>query len=93
MPGSGFTGKVQLSYCPADEMWSAMTTLSEDVTALLVTPGVRFAGSARGDQARVATPRQALDAGADLLVVGRPITGAADIATAARSVAKELDSA
>jgi len=46
--------------------------------ALVVTPGVRPAGAARGDQARVATPRQALEAGASHLVIGRPITASAD---------------
>ena len=56
----------------------------------LITPGVRPAGGAAGDQARVATPRQALDDGADLLVVGRPITGATDVAAAARDLAASL---
>jgi orotidine-5'-phosphate decarboxylase len=50
---------------------------------LLVTPGVRPAGAAVGDQQRVATPERALADGADLLVVGRPITGASDRAAAA----------
>jgi orotidine-5'-phosphate decarboxylase len=45
---------------------------------MLVVPGVRPAGSALGDQARVATPAEAVAAGADWLVIGRPITGAAD---------------
>jgi orotidine-5'-phosphate decarboxylase len=44
----------------------------------LITPGVRPAGSDTGDQRRVMTPRDALDAGATCLVIGRPITGAAD---------------
>ena len=57
---------------------------------VLITPGVRPAGSATGDQARVATPEQALADGADLLVVGRPITGAADAGEAARSLALAL---
>ena len=59
---------------------------------VLVTPGVRPAGADVNDQARVATPEQALADGADLLVIGRPITGAADPAEAARSIAAPLDS-
>jgi orotidine-5'-phosphate decarboxylase len=47
-------------------------------SALVVTPGVRPLGSALGDQSRVATPAEALEAGASHLVIGRPITGAAD---------------
>lgn len=54
--------------------------------ALLVTPGVRPAGADVGDQARVATPAQAIAAGASLIVVGRPITQAADPAQAARDI-------
>jgi orotidine-5'-phosphate decarboxylase len=53
----------------------------------LVTPGVRPAGAAMGDQVRVATPQQAIADGADLLVVGRPITGAPDPAAAAAEIA------
>lgn len=45
---------------------------------LLITPGIRFADAARDDQARVMTPSQAIRAGADYLVIGRPITRAAD---------------
>lgn len=57
---------------------------------LIVTPGVRPAGSDAGDQARVATPAAARAAGADLVVVGRPIRDAADPAAAARAIAEEL---
>lgn len=56
----------------------------------LITPGVRPAGGAVGDQARVATPEQALADGADLVVVGRPITGAPDVAAAAAAFASSL---
>jgi len=59
-------------------------------TPLLVVPGVRPAGSAMGDQARTATPAEAVAAGADWIVVGRPITGAADPAAAAQAIAESL---
>jgi len=55
-----------------------------------VVPGVRLESGAVGDQKRVMTPRQALDAGASVLVVGRPITAAADPDAAARAVAATL---
>ncbi|HUL59012.1 MAG TPA: orotidine-5'-phosphate decarboxylase [Anaeromyxobacteraceae bacterium] len=54
---------------------------------LLVVPGVRPPGAARGDQARVATPAEAVRAGADVIVVGRPLRDAADPAAAAREIA------
>lgn len=57
---------------------------------LLVIPGVRPSWSAAGDQKRVMEPRQAMDAGADYLVIGRPITGAADPAAAARRITAEI---
>ena len=57
---------------------------------LLITPGVRPAGAAVDDQARVATPVEALRSGADLLVIGRPITGAADPGAAAAAIAASL---
>ncbi len=56
----------------------------------LVVPGVRPAGAALGDQARTATPAEAVAAGADWIVVGRPITGAADPAQAAAAIAAGL---
>lgn len=59
-------------------------------TAKLVVPGIRPAGAAAGDQARVMTPRQAVDAGADWIVVGRPITGAADPGAAAAEIAASI---
>jgi len=55
-----------------------------------VVPGVRPAGGAAADQKRIVTPRQALDAGASILVVGRPITQAEDPDFAARAIAATL---
>ncbi|HEX6324128.1 MAG TPA: orotidine-5'-phosphate decarboxylase [Vicinamibacterales bacterium] len=57
---------------------------------LIVTPGIRGAGDAKGDQVRTATPGGAIGAGADYLVIGRPITAAADPAAAAETIAKEI---
>ncbi|MBI0534704.1 orotidine-5'-phosphate decarboxylase [Roseomonas sp. KE2513] len=57
---------------------------------LLVVPGIRPAGSAAGDQSRIATPEDAVAAGADWLVVGRPITGSADPAAAAEAIAASI---
>ena len=59
----------------------------------LVTPGVRPAGTASGDQKRVATPASAIAAGADYLVVGRPVTTAPDPGGAARSIIAEIEAA
>lgn len=58
--------------------------------ATLVIPGIRPAGATVGDQKRVATPAAAMDAGADYLVIGRPITQAPDPAEAAASILSEL---
>jgi orotidine-5'-phosphate decarboxylase len=59
----------------------------------IVTPGIRPAGVGVGDQKRVATPGEAIAAGADYLVVGRPITGAADPRAAAEAIVAEIASA
>jgi orotidine-5'-phosphate decarboxylase len=57
---------------------------------LLVVPGVRPAGAATGDQARVATPEEAVRAGADVIVVGRPLREGGDPAATARAIAATL---
>jgi orotidine-5'-phosphate decarboxylase len=57
---------------------------------LLITPGIRLAGATSDDQARIATPLEAMKAGADLLVIGRPITKAADPGAAAATIAASL---
>lgn len=57
---------------------------------LIVTPGIRPAGADAGDQKRVTTPRDARRAGADLIVVGRPIRDASDPAAAARAITADL---
>ena len=59
----------------------------------LVVPGIRPAGAAAGDQKRTATPAEAMAAGADYLVIGRPVTGAGDPAQAARTIIDEIEAA
>jgi orotidine-5'-phosphate decarboxylase len=60
---------------------------------LIVTPGIRPSGSAAGDQARVATPSEAITSGATHLVVGRPITAAADPRAVAMAIVQEITAA
>ena len=60
---------------------------------ILVTPGIRPAGGQAGDQKRIATPAAAIAAGADYLVVGRPITEAADPRAAAEAIQHEIATA
>jgi orotidine-5'-phosphate decarboxylase len=74
--------------CSPHEVAAVRSEVGPDV--MLITPGVRPAGSALDDQARVATPEEAIRAGADLLVIGRPITGAPDPGAAAAAVAASL---
>jgi orotidine-5'-phosphate decarboxylase len=58
---------------------------------VLVTPGIRPAGSASGDQKRIMTPAQAIESGADYLVVGRPVLGAGDPKAAAETIIAEIE--
>ena len=58
---------------------------------LIITPGVRPAWAAVNDQKRVMTPKEAVEAGASYLVVGRPITGAADPVEAAKRIVEEME--
>ena len=60
---------------------------------LIVTPSIRPLGAKQGDQARAATPAVALAAGADYLVVGRPITEAPDPGAAAEAIVREMETA
>ena len=71
----------------------AIRTLPEAEGRLIVTPGVRPAGSALGDQKRVMTPAEAIAEGADHVVVGRPIHTAPDPAAAARAIIEDLNAA
>jgi len=81
---SGIDGVV----CSPQEIAAVRAVCGPDF--LIVTPGVRPAGGSLDDQRRVMTPRRALQEGADILVIGRPITGAADPAEAAKSILADL---
>jgi orotidine-5'-phosphate decarboxylase len=81
---SGIDGVV----CSAHEIEPLRATLGPDF--MLIVPGIRPAGASVGDQKRVMTPRDAVRLGADILVIGRPITEAADPAAAARAIRDEL---
>jgi orotidine-5'-phosphate decarboxylase len=84
---SGIDGMV----CSPEEV--AILRRETGPKTLLVIPGIRPAGSAAEDQRRIATPAQAIRDGASLLVVGRPITRAADPAAAAQAILNEIASA
>jgi orotidine-5'-phosphate decarboxylase len=81
---SGLDGVV----CSAHEIAALRAALGPDF--LLVVPGIRPKGADLGDQQRVMGPKEALDAGASILVIGRPITAAADPVEAARAIAESL---
>jgi orotidine-5'-phosphate decarboxylase len=77
--------------CSAEEAAALRKIVSPSMA--LVTPGIRPAGAATGDQKRIMTPARAIAAGADYLVVGRPITEAADPKAAAEAIAAEIAAA
>jgi orotidine-5'-phosphate decarboxylase len=77
--------------CSTAEVAALRSALGPD--PILVTPGIRPAGAASGDQKRVGTPASALRDGSSLLVVGRPIRDAADPVAAARSILAEMSDA
>ena len=74
--------------CSPREVAAVRASVGPEV--LLVCPGIRPAGDAHGDQSRVATPAEAVAAGADYLVVGRPITSAADPRAAVEAIRAEM---
>lgn len=74
--------------CSPHEVASIRASVPIDIT--LITPGVRPAGADLGDQSRVATPQEAIASGANIVVIGRPITAAADIHKAAMEIAASL---
>jgi orotidine-5'-phosphate decarboxylase len=74
--------------CAPPDLPAVRRTIGDE--PLVVTPGVRPAGADAGDQQRIATPRAALDAGADHLVIGRPITQASDPVAAITDILEEL---
>ena len=83
---SGLDGVV----CSAQEAADLRASFGQDFA--LVTPGIRPAGADAGDQSRIMTPAKAIQAGADYLVIGRPITQAADPTEALRSIQTQINS-
>ena len=74
--------------CSAEEVAAVRELMGPN--ALLVTPGIRPSGAGLGDQSRIATPSEAIASGASMLVVGRPITQAADPAEAAAAILEAI---
>jgi orotidine-5'-phosphate decarboxylase len=77
--------------CSAEEAAKLRVAIGPGLS--LVTPGIRPAGSAKDDQKRIMTPEKAINAGADYLVVGRPITESADPKAAAEAIVAEIKQA
>ncbi|HZP89684.1 MAG TPA: orotidine-5'-phosphate decarboxylase [Actinomycetota bacterium] len=95
LAGEGLASPSSLAFEAAAAGAAAIVVSGEDVRRVrevmgeelcLVVPGIRPPGSNGNDQVRVLTPREAIEAGADYLVVGRPVTGSADPAAVARSI-------
>lgn len=98
LAGEGLASPATLAYEAMAAGASGVVVSGEDVAvvretlgpqAVLVVPGIRPAGHSNDDQFRVLTPGEALERGADYLVIGRPITAARDPAAAARSILRE----
>ena len=87
LAGLAVTAGIGGIVCSAREAAAVRNRVGKGV--VLVTPGVRFPGDSEGDQKRVVTPFEAVRAGADYIVVGRPITKAADPVAAARKFAAD----
>jgi orotidine-5'-phosphate decarboxylase len=99
LAGEGLASPASLAFEAVAAGAAGVVVSGEDVavvrealgpSALLVVPGIRPHGHAGNDQVRVLTPGEAMERGADYLVVGRPITEAADPAAAARGVLREV---
>jgi orotidine-5'-phosphate decarboxylase len=93
---------VQLAFLAKDAGLDGVVASAHEVEAirracgprfLVVVPGIRPVSAESNDQTRVATPEQAIRAGADFLVVGRPVSAAPDPAAAARAIAEEIRAA
>jgi orotidine-5'-phosphate decarboxylase len=75
--------------CSAEDLVQIRSKVPE--TLILITPGIRPSWSQKGDQKRIATPQIAIQSGANLLVIGRPISDAADPVQAVQMIAQEMD--
>ena len=99
IPDAALDAAVRLARLSVDAGARAIVCSPQEVSAIravvprdivLITPGVRPLGSDAGDQKRIATPQQAIADGADIVVIGRPITGAADPAQAAAEIGASI---
>jgi orotidine-5'-phosphate decarboxylase len=99
LAGEGLASPASLAFEAASAGAAGMVVSGEDVSAvreamgplvLLVVPGIRPGGQPANDHARVLSPGEALERGADLIVVGRPVTSSSDPAIAARAILREV---